>query len=168
MRYVRQAGSDPSFLLKALNEAYGELRGMLYGLSRRALRAPGKGLDEDWCLLAIALHMRDTANGVHDQLEAITGHHEPDIRNVDFDDIPLRDDVRHVDEDQVLEDFHFYRRQATYLLWDLLPSEWERGGVHPYRGRITILDIARETYQHDLEHLWQARRMVEGAAGKSR
>jgi hypothetical protein len=28
-----------------------------------------------------------------------------------------------------------------------------------------VLDIARETYQHDLEHLWQARRMIDRLGG---
>lgn len=162
MRYVREAGSDPSFLLKALNEAYGELRGMFYGVSsQRMLLRRGQGVDEDWNLLAIAVHLRDTARGVQEQLEAITTDYEPEISNVDFDDIPILDEIRDEDEDQILDDFHYHRRHSTYLLWDLLPSEWEKCGIHPYRGRLSILEIARDTYQHDLEHLWQARRMVE-------
>ena len=32
MRYVRQAGSDPSFLLKALGEAAGELNRAFFGI----------------------------------------------------------------------------------------------------------------------------------------
>ena len=32
---------------------------------------------------------------------------------------------------------------------------------HPYRGRVTLLELTREMYQHDLEHLWQTRRMIE-------
>jgi hypothetical protein len=41
--------------------------------------------------------------------------------------------------------------------------------LHPYRGRLTVLEIAREAYQHDLEHLWQARRMLDHlAAGSAR
>src|SRR5438046_1994214 len=39
VRYVRQAGTDPSFLVKALGEAAGELRRSLEGLPRRALLA---------------------------------------------------------------------------------------------------------------------------------
>jgi hypothetical protein len=37
--------------------------------------------------------------------------------------------------------------------------EWRRGVIHPYRGDISIETIARELAQHDLEHLWQVRRL---------
>jgi len=34
---------------------------------------------------------------------------------------------------------------------------------------VTVLELAREMYQHDLEHLWQARRMMDRlAAGTAR
>src|SRR5690242_5588664 len=59
VRYVRQAGTDPSFLVKALGEAAGELRRSLEGLPRRALLKPGSGVDEDWMLLGVLVHLRD-------------------------------------------------------------------------------------------------------------
>jgi hypothetical protein len=168
MRYVREAGSDPSFLLKALGEASGELRRALYGARRSSLLKPGKGFDEDWCLLAIAVHLRDTERGIGDQLETILARREPEIRHVDVDDIPCREDFADADEEEVLDEFHYHRRQTTYSLWDLSPSQWERGGLHPYRGRLTVLEIARDMYQHDLEHLWQARRMLEAIEERRR
>ena len=167
VRYVRQAGSDPSFLLKALGEASGELRHALEGVRRAGLLVPGEGRDEDWTLLAIACHMRDVELGVNEQLQAIISRRgEPPIRHVDIDDIPFRQDYADEDKDEVLEEFYYYRRQTAYTLWDISEREWERAGIHPYRGRVTVLDLGRELYQHDLEHLWQVRRMVEalGAA----
>ncbi|HEX6032627.1 MAG TPA: DinB family protein [Tepidiformaceae bacterium] len=161
MQYVRQAGSDPSFLLKALSEASGELRHCFYGASRGALLAPGDDLDDCWTLLGIAVHMRDTERGVYEQIESILTYREPEISHVDIDDIPLREDYEDADEDEVLDEFHYLRRRTSYTLWDLDSRDWERGGIHPYRGRVTLLDLTRELYQHDLEHLWQARRMLE-------
>lgn len=161
MREIRQAGNDPSFLLKALSEAAGELRRAFYGLERRDLLVPGKGFDDCWCLLAIAVHMRDTERGHLAQFESMIGGREPDLDNVDIDAIPLADDYAHEDEDGVMDEFHHLRRESTYLLWDLAPKEWQRAGYHPYRGRITVLDAAREVYRHDLEHLWQVKRMVD-------
>jgi hypothetical protein len=168
MQYVRQAGSDPSFLLKALSEAGGELRRNYHGLSRRLLLAPGAGIDEGWSLLAIAVHMRDTERGVADQVDAILSRHQPEIRHVDFDDIPFAEDVRDADEDEVLDEFRWRRRHSSYMMWDLEPADWERCGIHPYRGPLSLLQIARELYQHDLEHLWQARRMLEALENRRR
>jgi DinB superfamily len=162
MRYVRQAGSDPAFLLKALGEASGELRQALYGLRRSVLLIPGEGQDDGWTLLALACHMRDVELGVYEQIEAILrGRGEAPIPHVGIDDIPFREDYEDEDEDEVLEEFHYYRRQTAYTLWDISERDWDRAGTSPYRGRMTLLEITRDLYQHDLEHLWQARRMAD-------
>lgn len=163
MQYVRQAGSDPSFLLKALGEASGELRRALYGVRRRQMLAPGTGNDEDWCLLGIAVHMRDVEAGTLKQVERILSarDRDPEIPYVDMDDIPLISDCQDVDEDEVLEEFQYYRRHNTYALWDVHEGAWDWAGIHPYRGRVTLTEITRELYRHDLEHLWQARRMID-------
>ena len=90
---------------------------------------------------------------------------EPEIRHVDLDDIPFREDYIEEDVEELLEEFHYLRRETTFMFWGIDERDWERGGIHPYRGRLTVLDIARETYQHDLEHLWQARRMIDRPGG---
>lgn len=161
MQYVRKAGSDPAFLVKAMGEASGELRQAISGLARRRLLIPGCDPDHGWTLLGILAHARDVELGVAEQIEAIISRREPPIPTVDLDDIPLLEEYEDEDEDELLQEFHYYRRSVTYSLWDLPELAWERGGLHRYRGRITLMQIARELYQHDLEHLWQARRMIE-------
>ncbi|HQW50653.1 MAG TPA: hypothetical protein PL082_01240 [Tepidiformaceae bacterium] len=168
MRYVRQAGSDPSFLLKAMGEAAGELQRAFYGVSERELQREGTGTDEGWSLLAIPFHMRQVEQGIQRQLELMLNRREPEIRHVDLDDIPFREDYIEEDVEELLEEFHYLRRETTFMFWGIDERDWERGGVHPYRGRLTVLDIARETYQHDLEHLWQARRMIDRLGGDRR
>lgn len=168
MRYVRQAGSDPSFLLKAMGEAAGELQRAFYGVSERELQREGTGTDEGWSLLAIPFHMRQVEQGIQRQLELMLNRREPEIRHVDLDDIPFREDYIEEDVEELLEEFHYLRRETTFIFWGIDERDWERGGVHPYRGRLTVLDIARETYQHDLEHLWQARRMIDRLGGDRR
>jgi DinB family protein len=160
MQYVRQAGTDPSFLLKALSEASGELTRAFYGLSPRDLAEPGCPPDDGWSLLAIPYHLRETERGALRQYQAIIAG-DDEMPHVDLDDIPLPEDLADADEDDLLEEFHYLRRRTSYLLWDLMPGEWERGARHPYLGRRTILELTREMYRHDLEHLWQARRMMD-------
>lgn len=169
VQYVRPAGTNPSFLLKALSEASGELRQCFYGLRRSSLLRAAEGLDEPWTLLGLVCHVRDVELGVNEQIQTIlTRRGDPPITHVGIDDIPFPEDYEDEDEDEVLEEFHYYRRQTAYQLWDISEREWERAGIHPYRGRVTVLELARELYQHDLEHLWQARRMVEAAESPRR
>ncbi len=169
MRYVRQAGTDPSFLLKALSEASGELRQCFHGARRRVLLMPGDDFDDCWSLLGIAVHMRDVERGVLGQFEEIlTSPRESPMPQVSMDDVPFRPDYEDEDDDQVLDEFHYLRRHTSYTLWDIDSGDWDRAGVHPYRGRMTVLELTRELYQHDLEHLWQARRMLDALLSSTR
>ena len=169
MRYVRQAGSDPSFLLKALGEAAGELQRSFYGVPERELQREAAPPDDGWCLLAIPFHALQVEKGVQAQIQTILSSRRGDLRNVDMDDIPFREDFIEEDVEELVEEFHYLRRRSTYLLWDIDERDWNRTAEHPYRGQISVLQIAREMYQHDLEHLWQARRILDRmAAGTAR
>lgn len=168
MRELRQAGNDPAFLLKALSEAAGEMRRAFFTISRSDLLRPGDGFDDCWCLMAVAVHLRDIERETLGQFEAMLALREPSIPHVDMDTPPTEDEFAGEDEEEVLAEFHNLRRETSYLLWDLAPREWERAGIHPYRGRVTVLDLARDLYQHDLEHLWQIRRMADGLAATAR
>lgn len=152
--------SSDRFLLKALGEAAGELRGLLHPLRGRRARIPGEGPDEGWCPLAIAVHLRDIERAAGQQVEAILRRPHAPIRHVDLDDIPFPEDYARADLDEALDGFAWLRQETSYALWGLSPEEWERPAIHPYRGEVTLIDLVRELYQHDLEHLWQTRRML--------
>ena len=158
MQEVR-ARSD-RFLLKALGEAAGELRNLLYSANPARLLDPGNGLDEPWCLVAIAVHLRNVEWATGQQLETIIQRPGTPIRSVDLDDIPALEEYAAVDIDEALALFHHARRQTSYTLWELMPGDWERTGIHPYSGELALIDLVRDLYKHDLEHLWQARRML--------
>ncbi len=144
-----------------MSEAGGELRSLLLGQQLGLLLEPGEPPDEDWCLMGIAYHLRDVEERVMGQLHPMVLYRDPEIPHVDLDDIPFRTDYEDEDEEDLLDAFSFYRRRTAYLLWDLNPGDWDRRGIHPYRGAMTVTELVRELYQHDLEHLWQARRMLE-------
>ena len=165
MRYVPDTGGVPAFLVKALGESAGELQRAFLGLHPRVLTTPGTGLDEGWCLQAIPFHLLQTESGFIRQINAMFERVEGDIPHVDVDDIPFKQDYEDTDEDEVLEQFHYLRRRLAGALWDLTDRDWERGGIHPYRGRLTLLELVREIYMHDLEHLLQTRRMIEAITG---
>ncbi|MBI5947922.1 MAG: DinB family protein [Chloroflexi bacterium] len=168
MRYVRQAGSDPSFLLKALGEASGEFRREFHGLRYRDLLVPAPAPDDGWTMLGLAVHVREVEAGVVDQVRTLLHRRNAEIRAVDLDDVPLLEDYDGEDAEEVLEDYHDLRQRLTYSLWDVDADDWYREGIHPYRGPVKLLDLTRELYQHDLEHLWQARRMVLALAESAR
>ena len=157
---VRKAADDPRFLLKALGEASGELRRSIEGLPLGVLLEVGRGADDGWCLMSVAVHIRNVERGTAQQIEAILSRPGDRIDAVDLDDIPLLEEYDHEDEEDVFAEFSYLRRQLTYRLWEAMEPEWRLSGHHPYRGDVTIIELTRELYRHDLEHLWQTQRML--------
>ena len=161
MEAMREAPtSSDRFLLKALGEAAGELQNLLWSTGERRARAPGEGPDEGWCLLAIAVHLREVERQTGEQFEAILRRPYAPIRHVDLDDIPFAEDYRWVSMEEAIAGFAHARQETAYALWGLSQGEWERTAEHPYRGEVALIDLVRDLYKHDLEHLWQARRML--------
>ncbi len=152
--------SSDRFLLKALGEAAGELQGLLWPVSERRARAAGEGRDEGWRLLAIAVHLRDVERQTGEQFDALLRRPYAPVRHVDLDDIPFPEDYQFLSIEEAVSGFAQARQETLYSLWGLSPAEWERTAEHPYRGEVALIDLVRDLYKHDLEHLWQARRML--------
>lgn len=150
------------WLLKALREAGGSLLSEFYGLDEEMLCRPaGEG---ELSLKEIAAHLRDAEELALAQLTAIAEGKRGPLPAWDVDVLPLERDYQRADVNAVVAEFRRLRRETTYLLWDLTEADWQRPGEHPFRGPVTLGEIARELAQHDLEHLWQVRRLKERLA----
>ena len=151
---------DPqSWVLKALREAGNSLLSELHGLEDQELSSRPTG--EDWSLKEIAAHLRDAEELALAQLTAIAEGNRGPLPAWDIDVLLLERDYQAADPNEALSQFTRLRRETTYLLWGLTEADWERAGAHPYRGGVTLGQIARELAQHDLEHLWQVRQRKE-------
>ena len=69
----------------------------------------------------------------------------------------LRNDAR-----EALAAFHRRRTEVLALLRSLSSVEWQRGGIHLSRGRLTLGDWVASLAAHDDNHLDQLRRTLEG------
>jgi hypothetical protein len=147
------------WVLKALREAGDELIDQFYGASEDELR--GRPQDDEWSLKEIAAHLRDNEELALEQIRLMAGEEEPELPARDVDALPLERDYRSADVQELLSAFAGFRRQTYRLLSSLAPEDWGRCGRHPYRGEVTIAQFARELAEHDLGHLWQARRLRE-------
>ncbi len=158
MRYVPPSGESARFIVKALNEAAGELRELFWTLPASVLRRECPPPDDGWSLAALATHLCEVESSAYDRIRSMLAGATEELPPIDFDDLPEAVDHDPLD---AVERFAWLRRRTTYLLWDLGRSDWQRTAPFRYRGELSLLDLARELYQHDLEHLWQAKRMAE-------
>lgn len=157
---LREERDSQSWILKALREAGNSLLSELYTLDDEELRR--RPAEDEWSLIEIAAHLRDAEELVLQQLSAaIEEPHKP-LPAWDIDVLPAERDYRAADIGRILSEFRGLRRETTALLWGLPGSRWQATALHPYRGEVSVQQIARELAQHDLEHLWQIRRRKYG------
>ncbi len=150
---------ESRWLLKALREAARELESQLWGVGEDELR--WRPNDDSWCLKEIAGHLRDSEEHLLQAIELISLQDEPRLPRSDADALVEDGDYREIDVYDALERFEYLRHRTVNLLWSLSEEDWERTGRHPYRGTLSITQLAREQNEHDLEHLWQARHIRE-------
>jgi hypothetical protein len=150
---------DHHWLVKALHEAADEIERQFLSMSEDELRH--RPADDEWSPKEIAGHLRDCEELFLDRLRLIERCHEPELSDIDVESYPTERGYQELDLDDVLLTFAALRRQTCYLLWSLTPDEWERRGIHPYRGSLSIMDVARDINRHDLTHLWQMQRARE-------
>jgi len=151
---------DPqAWVLKALREAGGSLLSELASFDEDILRwRPG---DDEWSLKEIAAHLRDAEELAIAQLNAFASGGSKPLPAWDVDVLPQERSYQDEEIDRLLASFRDLRRETTYLLWGLTDADWGSSAQHPYRGEVTLGEIAHELAQHDLEHLWQVQRLKE-------
>jgi len=129
---------------------------------------------KNWAAKEIICHLRDTEELFLARLEMIAAMDEPAfgaaghgarVLTIDTPDRwaedrqYLRNDAAHA-----LETFRKRRDDLLAHLRALTPAQWQRGGIHPTRGRMTVEDFATMIAWHDDNHLDQLRRALEGKA----
>lgn len=138
----------------------------------------------NWSAKEIVCHLRDVEELFQVRFHTILALDEPRILVVgaspnDLEpwriggpiDHPL-DPVRWAEERQYLRNdargalaaFQRRRGEVLTLLRSLSQAEWQRGGVHLSRGRLTIADWVASLAAHDDNHLDQLARALEGRA----
>jgi hypothetical protein len=161
---VAAESGQKRWLLKAVREASGELYSQFAGVNEEGLR--WRPAPREWCLKEVAAHLRDAELLYQRQIEVIAQEHEPRLPYEAIDVLPSERDYLKEPLAQLLQEYEAAREETVWLLRMLGEDEWERCGLHPYRGRVSIYDIARELHQHDLEHLYQARRLHDAVRSR--
>lgn len=147
-----------AWLLKALRETAHAMESLIWNVDDAALDRRVE-LDE-WSCRELVAHMAHMERGYAGWLERIVRDEDAHIDAFDGDS----DGATADDDDDAFDltnEFSEHRQQTVYLLWSLEAEDWERRGVHPYLGPLTVTQVAREMNEHDLAHLWQLRRLCD-------
>jgi hypothetical protein len=150
----------PDERLARLAATPGEVAIAIEGRSAQGLaRRPAPGA---WAPVEIICHLRDAEEMFGERFAAILTMAEPALAEVE----PARwaEERQYLRHDAATALAHFRRRRGESLetLVASSPSDWQRGGEHPTRGRLTIDMLVAQMAWHDDNHLEQLTRAVEG------
>jgi hypothetical protein len=151
----------PDERLAHLAATPGRLASVLGSRSERALaRRPAPGA---WAPVEVVCHLRDTEETFGERFAAILAMHEPALPEVGPAD-RWAEERQYLRHDAATALAHFRRRRGESLetLVVMSPSDWQRGGEHPTRGRLSIDMLVALMAWHDDNHLEQLTRAVEG------
>lgn len=143
------------WILKALREAGGSLASELYSLGEAGFIPAGADVPSVAQTIA---HLVEAERLAQEQITAVVEGH-PGLLPLRDVEAPLADDAPDPDPAAGLARFEALRARTLRLLSRLTEDEWQRPGRHAYRGQVTPAEIARDLAHHDLEHLWQVRRL---------
>jgi len=164
--------------MERLAQAAGNLAAAIRGQSEAALvRRPGP---TSWAAKEVVCHLRDSEELFMLRLEMIAAMDEPmfPAAGMGTRAMSLKPDGQPAAPDRWAQDRQYLRNDAAEALATfrkrreetlahlraLSPEQWQRGGLHPRRGRMTASDFVTEMAWHDDNHLHQLRCALRASA----
>ncbi len=170
---VRQAvGNDAAHLgqIEAIKRRFDVLTRLSDG--PRLLAAAGAGLGDEalrrrpsaegWAIVEIACHLRDIERIYAERFTKAAFGEPPAFWMLDNDAAAENLRYRDADWGATLKEFKRLREDTVVLLRALPHPSWQRTGLHPKRGELTVEQLAGVLADHDLRHIDRIRELAAG------
>ena len=115
-----------------------------------------------WAATEVVCHLRDTEELFLNRFQTILANEQPKLLAIDPDAWARDRQYLRNDAGEALASFRTRREETLKLLRALAQEQWERSGIHPSRGRMTVKDFVALMASHDDNHLDQLRRALDG------
>jgi hypothetical protein len=149
--------------LQRLTRTADELTAAIKGQSEAVLaRRPDT---KNWAAKEVVCHLRDTEEMFNTRFEQIVAMDvDPKLTGPGADRMAEERQYLRNDAGEALTAFRKRRQETLEFFGKLTPAQWDKGGLHPVRGRITIDAFLTLMAWHDDNHLDQLKRALEGRA----
>jgi hypothetical protein len=148
--------------LKRLERTADELATSIRGQTVRALALRPDG--KNWAAIEVVCHLRDAEELFMIRFETIVAASNPTLTALEPDRWAQERQYLRNDAEQAVSAFRKRREESLAFFRKLEPDQWQRGGTHPVRGKITLDEFATLMAWHDDNHLDQLKRALEGKA----
>ncbi len=132
-----------------------ELARLIEGKSDEDLTQPAQ--DGGWGLVEILPHLRDWEAITADRLSLILDQDAPSLEEYDDSLWAIEHDYREQQPREALREFTAMRNALVERLRTLEPAAWNRVGILPKRGKVTLHWLMDSVCNHDAKHVVQAR-----------
>jgi uncharacterized damage-inducible protein DinB len=149
--------------MQRLTRTAGELAATITGQSDAVLsRRPDA---RNWAAKEIVCHLRDAEEAFGTRFEQILAMDvDPTLTGPNPDRVAEERQYLRNDAAEALAAFRKRRQETLEVFGKLTAAQWDKGGLHPVRGRITLDGFLSLMAWHDDNHLDQIKRALEGKA----
>jgi uncharacterized damage-inducible protein DinB len=120
---------------------------------------------KNWAPKEVVCHLRDTEEAFGGRFEQILAMDaDPRLPGPTADRWAEERQYLRNDTIEALAAFRKRREETLATLRALAPAQWDKGGIHPVRGRMTLDTFLTLMAWHDDNHLDQLTRALEGKA----
>jgi len=148
--------------MKRLEQTADQLAGAIRGQSVAALT---KRPDEkNWAGVEIICHLRDAEELFGGRFQQFLVMDDVKLLPVDTDRVAVDRQYLRNDAGQAIESFRRLRSETLETFRKLTPDQWQRGGIHPQRGKLSFDNFLSLMAWHDDNHLDQLGRALQGKA----
>jgi uncharacterized damage-inducible protein DinB len=117
-----------------------------------------KPAPDKWSAMEVVCHLRDVERLWADRLVKAAFSEKPAFYMIEVDDLAVKNGYNTQDLGAALKEFARLREDNLRLLRALPAAQWQRSGMHPKKGEITIERIVEIMIGHDRGHLEQIAR----------
>jgi DinB superfamily len=149
-------GQDPIAMQREIPKLLSDL---IHGVAEKELRrspAPGK-----WSVSEIVAHLADSELVSVWRYRQMIERNDQPLAAYDQDEWARMGKYSSRDAKDSLQLFTGLRTVNLEMFARLTPEEWQRGGLHAERGRITVQSLARHVAGHDRNHLEQIQKILD-------
>jgi len=119
---------------------------------------------KNWSAKEVVCHVRDIEESFMTRFLSIMAMDDPKFLPVEPDRWAVERQYQRNDVQEALAAFKTRREETLRFFRGLKPVQWERGGIHATRGRMTLKDFVELMAWHDDNHLDQLKRALDGKA----
>ena len=130
------------------------------GLSGEELRR--RPSPDEWSILEVCCHLRDAAEEEGVRVRRLAEEENPMLVPYDQEALARDRDYQGDDIRRVRTALRAFWGGLAYQLEGLSDEQWERAGIHPEIGRVTVRSRAVRQVEHGQAHLAQLKAVREG------